>query len=325
MKKYLKDLEAELKKLKISKEEIAEILEDHKEMISEATAEGLSDDEIALKFGDPEKIAKELYEDAFSEKTSTKAKPVFGTESLKDYELIKSFQTLDTLKAVNISLISEDLIYFPYEGEAIEVYVIGKYREEDYTINFKDGTFNLQKSKRSNSGIFFAKKTPDFGLRVPAVQLEEFKLNLISGDAELEEINADIIKLKTVSGDIEAKNLTSSNTIEVSVVSGDVELQSVVAQGLEMTMVSGDVELRQANFDDSIYVNTVSGDVEANDVKVSEIQFKSVSGDFQGEEVYCNSVSVKSVSGDFEIQNSIHDQKIEVVSKKSLSGEVTIN
>lgn len=325
MKKYLKDLETELKKLKISKEDIAEILEDHKEMLSEATLEGVSDDEIALKFGDPEKLAKELHEDVLSERMSKKAESVLGTGSLKDYELINSFPTLDTLNAVNISLISEDLIYFPYEGESIEVYVIGKYREEDYTINYKDGTFNLQKSKRGSSGIFFSKKSPDFGVRVPSGQLEEFTLNLISGDAELDEINADTIRLKTVSGDIEATNLTSSSNIEVSVVSGDVELQSVVAKGFEMTMVSGDLELRQANFDDAIYVNTVSGDVECNDVKVSEIQFKTVSGDFEGEEVYCNTVSLKSVSGDFEIHNSNHNQEIEVVSKKSLSGTVTIN
>ena len=285
MKKYLKDLEAELKKLKISKEDIAEILEDHKEMLNEATAEGVSDDEIALKFGDPEKLAKELYKDVLAEKMTKKIEPVFGTENLKDYELINSFPTIEDLKSVNISLISEDLIYFPHEGESIEVYVIGKYREEDYTINFKEGTFNLLKSKRGSSGIFFSKKTPDFGVRVPTGQLEQFKLNLISGDAELDEINANTMKLKTVSGDIEATNLTSSNNIEVSVVSGDVELQSVVAQGLEMTMVSGDLELRQANFDESIYVNTVSGDVECKDVKVSEIQFKTVSGDFEGEEV----------------------------------------
>ena len=325
MKKYLKDLEAELKKMKISDEEIAEILEDHKEMLREAKAEGISDDEIALKFGDPEKLAKELYEDVLSDKVTKKVEPIFGTENLEDYELINSFPTLDALKVVNISLISEDLIYFPYEGESIEVYVNGKYSEEDYTINFKDGTFNLLKSKGMKISIFSSRKTPDFGVRVPAAQLEEFKLNLVSGDVELEEVNADVMNLKTVSGDIEAANLTSANNIVVSVVSGEVELQGVVAKGLEMTMVSGDLEISQANFDESIDVKTVSGDVEAKDIKASDINFRTVSGDFDGEEVYCNTVSVKSVSGDFSIENSIHEKEIQVLKKKSLSGDVTIN
>lgn len=324
MKKYLKDLEAELKKLKISDEEIAEILEDHKEMLREAKDEGISDEEITLKFGDPKKLAKELYEDVLSDKVSKKVEPAFGTENLEGYQLINSFPTSDTLKAVNVSLISEDLIYFPYEGESIEVYSKGNYKEEDYTINFSNGTFNLIKKKKVGGGIFFSKKTPDFGVRIPSIQLEEFKLNLISGDAELEEINANTIQFKTVSGDIEAKNLTSENTIVISVVSGDADLQGVVAKGLEMSMVSGDLELSQANFDESIEINTVSGDVEAKDVKVNEIEFKTVSGDFDGEEVYCDSVSLKSISGDFTINNSIHDKKIEVVHKKSLSGSVTI-
>jgi len=225
---------------------------------------------------------------------------------------------------MNNLLISEDLVYFPYEGESIEVYAKGNYKEEDYTINFKNGTLNLLKSKGVKVSIFSSRKTPDFGVRVPAGQLEEFKLNLVSGDAELEEVNADSMFFKTVSGDIEAVNLTSANTIEISVVSGDAELQGVVAKGLEMTMVSGDLELRQANFDESIYVNTVSGDVEAKDVKASDIQFKTVSGDFDGEEVYCDTVSLKSVSGDFDIKNSIHDKEIQIVKKRSLSGNVTI-
>jgi len=325
MKKYLKSLEAELKKLKMSEAEIAEILEDHAEMLSEAKEEGISDDEIILKFGDPEKLAKELYEDVLSDKTTRKVESAFKSEKLIDYELINSFPTLESLQAVNISLISEDLVYFPYEGETIEVYVKGNYREEDYTISYIDGTFSLIKSKVRGIGIFTSRRTPDFGVRVPAIQLESFKLNLISGDAELEEINSATMNLKTVSGDIEAKNLVSSSSIVISVVSGDIELQGITAKGLEVTMVSGDLEMKQANFDDSIYVNTVSGDVEARDLKTSEIELKSVSGDFEGKEVYCKTVTLKSVSGDFEINNSLHDEKIEVVSKRSVSGKVTIN
>lgn len=325
MKKYLKSLEAELKKLNISDEEIAEILEDHEEMLNEAKAEGVTDDEINLKFGDPEKLAKALYEDVLSEKVTKKVEAVFGTESLKDYRLINSFPTLDELKVVNISLTSEDLIYFPYEGEAVEVYVNGKFTEEDYKINYKEGTFNLQRAKRIVAFTLFGKKTPDFGVRVPFSQLDEFKLNLVSGDGELEDIKADTITLKTVSGDIEASNLSSPNDLKISVVSGDVELKGVTAKGLEITMVSGDLELSQASFDEAIFVNTVSGDMEAKDVKVSDIEFHTVSGDFDGKEVYCNTVTLKSVSGDFDITNSNHDHEIKVVSKRSLAGHVTIN
>ena len=324
MKKYLKDLEAELKKLNISDEEIAEILEDHKEMLNEAVAEGITDEEIALKFGDPEKLAKALYQDVIEEKITKKAEAVFGTENLEGYELINSFQCLDELKTVNISLVSEDIIYFPYEGESIEVYTRGKYNEEDYTINFKDGKFNLLKSKGKVTLTIFRKKTPDFGVRVPESQLDEFKLSLVSGDGELEGISSKLVELKTVSGDLKLTNLSTSSNLVVSVVSGDVKLNGVTANGLEVSMVSGDLELNSANFDEKMHIGAVSGDTDANDVKVTEIEFHTVSGDFKGNEVYCNTVTFKSVSGDMRIENSNKDHEIEVVSKKSLSGKVTI-
>jgi len=46
-------LEKELKKLKISSSEIAEILRDHTEIIESALSEGVSEEELSLKFGNP--------------------------------------------------------------------------------------------------------------------------------------------------------------------------------------------------------------------------------------------------------------------------------
>ncbi len=64
MKKFLKDLEKELKKLHMNNKDIAEIMADHKEMLEQALYDGLTDEEIEIKFGDPEKLAKELNGDS---------------------------------------------------------------------------------------------------------------------------------------------------------------------------------------------------------------------------------------------------------------------
>jgi hypothetical protein len=324
MKKYLKDLETELKKLNVSDEEIAEILADHKEMLEEAQSEGVTDEEMISKFGDPKNIARDLYEDVLDEDLSQKEEPVFGTESLQGYELMKSIQVLEGLNAVNINLVSEDIIFFPYEGETIEVYVRGKFNEEEYTINFKDGIFNLIKSKGKVSFNIFGKKTPDFGVRFPQCHLENFKLSLVSGDGNIEDINADGVTFKTVSGDLKVSNITSTTKVEVSVVSGDVKLNSLSSAKLEMSSVSGDVSLKKVKLEEQAFMSTVSGDINADTVKVPEIEFRTVSGDFNGKEVYCDVVSLKSLSGDFTIENSNKDHKIEVTSKSSLSGKVTI-
>lgn len=325
MKKYLKDLEAELKKLKVSDEEIAEILADHKEMLEEAQNEGITDDEMVSKFGDPKNIARELYEDVLDDDLSQKAEPVFGTESLQGYELVNSIHVLEGLNKVNINLVSEDVIYFPYEGEAIEVYVRGKFNEEDYTINFKNGVFNLNKTKGKVSFNIFGKKTPDFGVKIPQCHLENFKLSLISGDGDIEGIDADAVAFKTVSGDLKVSNIMATTKVEVSVVSGNVKFNSLTSGTLEISTVSGDVLLKKAKLDEHAFMSSVSGDINANTVKVPKVEFRTVSGDFEGKEVYCDEVTLKSLSGDFTIENSNKEHEIEITSKSSLSGKVTIN
>ena len=228
------------------------------------------------------------------------------------------------LSKVNISLVSEDVIYFPYEGESIEVYVRGKFNEEEYKINFKDGEYKLIKSKGIVSFNIFGKKTPDFGVRIPQCHLENFKLSLVSGEGDIAEIDADVVTLKTVSGDLKVSNITSTTKVEVSVVSGDVKFNNLSSGKLEISTVSGDVSLNKVKLDEGSFMSSVSGDINANSVKVPEIEFRTVSGDFNGQEVYCDTVVLKSLSGDFTIENSNKDHKIEVTSKSSLSGKVTI-
>jgi uncharacterized membrane protein len=66
MKKFLKDLETELRKNNLSENEIKEIMADHEEMIQSAKSEGLTDEELEAKFGSPKNVAEELSQ--FTEK-----------------------------------------------------------------------------------------------------------------------------------------------------------------------------------------------------------------------------------------------------------------
>ena len=109
MKKYLENLEKELKKLKINNQEIAEILADHKEMIEAAKSDGVSDEELVEKFGNPNKVAKELSEDNIN---NSKNRTEFSEIALKGYKLLKSFPAANGLKTVTIELLSEDVIFF---------------------------------------------------------------------------------------------------------------------------------------------------------------------------------------------------------------------
>lgn len=326
MKKYLENLEAELKKLKISNEDIAEILADHKEMIEAAYEDGVSDEDLLEKFGNPDQVAKELYGDSFNDGKNFESKPLIQEGDLKGYALIKAFPVLDGVNQVSISLVSEDVKYFPHDSSSLEVYAKHLKDEEDYNINYVDGQFTLEKRKMKKFRIGLSMgKSVKFIVKVPFEQFyDSFKVNLVSADLEFMDINAKRFEIKTTSGDVEGQTLETENEVKLTSVSGDIELENVKAKNMEISLVSGDLEMKNVVLSEDIKVNTVSGDVEVEHFKAINVDFRTVSGDFEGLEAYVDSVSFKSVSGDFEIANKIKEHEIDVKYNKSLSGKVTI-
>lgn len=327
MKNYLKNLEKELKKLKISDKEIQEIINDHLEMLEEAKQDGVSDEELEQKFGTPDSVASQIFKDNFESKFNEDVDSVVGTEELKDYELFKAFPVNQDLSKFSVSLISEDFMFLPYDGASIEVFALKLKKPENYEISLENNEFVLKRlsSKGFKLNVFGSESTPDFGIRVPMeLNIEEFVLKTISGDSVLDKVNATSINVKTTSGDLEASNLSAVKGIRLTAVSGDFEVSGLKCETLDLSVVSGDLELEQATIQKGFEINTVSGDVECKTLTCEHLGLRTVSGDFEGEEVYPESISIKSVSGDIEISNTNHDKEIVVTSKKTLSGDVVI-
>ena len=327
MKNYLKDLEKELKKLNISDKEIKEIVNDHLEMLEEAKADGVSDEELNQKFGTPETIAKQIYADNFASKFESEVDPVSKPEQLKDYELFKAFPVTSDVKEFKVQLVSEDLVYIPYEGDSIQVFAKKLKNPEDYQASFVDGEFLLKRvgGKGFMSNVFGSNSSADFGLMVPmGLEYDLFQYINVSGDALVDKIVAKNIDFKTTSGDVEGSNLHAEVELKLTAVSGDFEVGGAQAKSLDISLVSGDLELSQAAINGDVTINTVSGDVEFRDVTCEHIKFRTVSGDFEGFEVYPDSVELKSVSGDFEIENKTQEKEIVITARKSVSGDVKI-
>lgn len=320
MKKFLEDLEQELKKLKVNKAEIAEILADHKEMIEEAKKEGLSEEELEVKFGDPKKVAGELFRDSLRE---TYQDDVIQDGELEGYSLFKSFEAIDGVTEVDIKLVSEDLVYLPNDTNTIEVYVKRMKHEEDYQVEYNEGVFTLHRVSQKSIRLFGNNNSPDFAVRVPKSELKRFNLSVVSGDFEVNQVTCVDFLVKSTSGDGELSRISVTEDLKINTVSGDLEIENATANNLEITTVSGDVEFKNVGVANEIHGNSVSGDVEAENVTGEFLNFRTVSGDFEGKEVYVKKVQVKSVSGDFDIKNSTHDQEI-AINKKTVSGDVTI-
>lgn len=325
MNKFLKDLENELKKMKIKTDEIKEILADHKEMIEQALADGLTDEEITLKFGEPRNLAKELKSGGDTQNVDTDeyAKQM-GSGDTKGYELHKTLVVSDEIDDVKVSVVSADIKYYPHEGENIEVYFKDVKHPEDYSIGLESKHFFLKRTS-SRKFISFGKKSASIIVKVPkGLAYKEFQLSTVSGDGEISGIQASDVKIKSTSGDFELKGFKTENFI-ISTVSGDVELEDFTAAEAHFTAVSGDFEVAVGQISGEIKLNTVSGDFDFENVEGDYLDLNTVSGDFEGNEVYLNRVDLKSISGDIEINNSDKDRVIEVGRKKTLSGDIKIN
>ena len=316
MKTFLDDLKKELKKRHFSKEDIEEILADHAEMIETAKNEGLSEDELASKFGDPAQLADDLL--------ATKPIEVHkGGVQVEGYQLINTFPVLDLTFDVNVQLVNEDLKYVIHDLDQIEVHCKNVNNMDDYTVSFDGNEFLLK--RESKVGLFGTRNSSQkFFVKVPKnVQCKRFSIKLVSGDAKVEGIQTDMLEVHSTSGDAKISNFTAKEA-KFHTVSGDLECTQGSLESLNLSMVSGDCKLHSTVISGPLDCNTVSGDLKAEQSEAGDFTFKTVSGDCKGEEFYPKTVSFRSVSGDVKIKNSDKSREIQVLKSKALSGKVKI-
>lgn len=321
MKKYLSALEKELKKLKMSYEEVDEILSDHKEMIETALNEGLTEEDLHQKFGKPEELARQLFEDSMNEGIPVNVGGTFDPNKLEGYALFKSFNVLGEAYDVSIGLISEDVRMYTHDQDTIEVYHKGD--TANFDLSFEQNVFSFKAKKKV--GFFNFKKSTKFVVVLPTTAAcKEFHFSITSGDAELEGIVSKESKINTVSGDIVLRDYISGDT-KFNTISGDFEIFGVQTDDLFCKAISGDYEVESGKVNGSLMLKTISGDFELKQVVAGATTFNSVSGDLDGSDFYPTEITVKTVSGDVEISNSDSTKAISLVSKKSASGDVKIN
>jgi len=329
MNKFLKDLEKELKKLKVNDKDIKEILEDHKEMIEAAKNDGLDEGQIEEKFGKPETLAKDLHDD--SQKSEGKTDYNFSDvgscvkADTSEFNLVKTFPLISEEFSVTVGLISDDFGLTTYDGESIQVYEKKVKDIEDYTISFDNNELLIKKDKKKIKIFNFSNDSAEFLVLVPkGIEISKFDFKTISGDGNLNGISTKNFTVKSTSGDLELTNVDGKD-MKFSTVSGDIEILRLKGDQFEVSLVSGDLEVKQAVVKGNMSFHSVSGDVELFEVECEEADFRTVSGDLEGKEFYPSQVSLKSVSGDIDITNRNVLKDINVISKKTVSGDINIS
>lgn len=324
MKTFLNDLRNELIHNKVNMEEIEDIINDHREMIEEAIKQGLTEEQIPLRFGDPKILAKELANNQKDAEGMIEKEKV-DQEDTDSMTLWKEFTPdRETLK-INIKTISEDYVIQASPDDKIRVYYDGHGNIAHYELSYKHGELIFEAPKYKGT-LLFMRKSEDVNLifEIPAtLHLVDCKLTNISGDLLIKNIETDNCQINTTSGDItiQSSNLGQSKW---NTVSGDFTIKSVNIKDLSSSQVSGDLDMEHAGLMGDVHMNTVSGDLNFKDVKAKTVEFSSVSGDIEGNEFYPEVVRFKSVNGDLSINNkektNIHLEKV-----STLSGSVDIN
>lgn len=316
MKTFLNDLKNELIKNKVDMEEIAEIIHDHEEMISQAMAEGLTEEEIPARFGDPKILAREL-----AEQSRKHADPI----EKNGYTLYKSFTTDDQSLRVFIQMVSEDVIVQPSDDDQIHIYYQGKGKVDRYIITYQNGALKLEAPK--TIGLLFMRSSSDdldFLIEIPKhLSIEEIKQHSVSSDMQYLNLDAQSLIINTTSGDLFVQT-SQLRHIKVNTVSGDLAFEDVKIGDFEASQVSGDLKIERAKIDGNIHSSTVSGDIEINDTEANDVEFSAVSGDVNGSEFYPKTIKFKSVSGDMNLKNK-ESREIKVIKNSSLSGSINIH
>jgi len=318
MKKYLEDLRQELVKRRLTNEEIEEIIADHEEMIRTAIEEGLSEDELKQKFGQPQQVAEEL---AGDEDT---VEPI-NQQDTDQLQLWKTYSVEKENIKVNVSLVSEDITYQLSDGQDIKVYYQGKGKVEKYEISYEKNEFRFSAPKRVGFHFSF-NQTNDlrFLVELPKRALiDEFKHVTVSSDTEIKNLTINQLVVNTTSGDLKVTN-NQIKYIKLNSVSGDCSFSNSKIDEINLSQVSGDSELKDVTMSGDFKVNTVSGDIDLLNVTCNHFEVRSVSGDMDGKEFYPQKVTLKSVSGDIDIKNK-ESRFIEIVKKSTVSGDINIS
>ena len=315
MKKFLEDLKIELTKQHLCEKDIEEIIADHEEMIENAIAEGLNEEEMLKRFGNPQALAEELA--SFSSKS-------FEPSAIPDdYKFWKSIPLFENKLSIKVSLVYEDIKIYPSSNEDIRVYYKGSADISKYKITCDKNLFIIEAPKYK--GFLFTKASHDnldLIIELPTnILIESLLLNVVSSDVTLQNMDCQSTTLSTTSGDISLTNCKLGET-KWNTVSGDIDAIDTKIKNLISSQVTGDIDLKKVYIASDLKLNTVSGDVHLEDVISNESYFHSVSGDLIGNEFYPSSIIFKSVSGDVTIHNK-NNTTINVT-KSSVSGDINI-
>ncbi|MBU3144522.1 DUF4097 family beta strand repeat-containing protein [Clostridium sp. CF012] len=243
---------------------------------------------------------------------------------------------VDTVSSdVNIILSKEDKIVVHFHGTASEMSrapkletslngdtldISIKYPNQimsiiNFSLNTKLDLYIPEKYKKS-----MEIETVSGEINIDKLEADNFKANTTSGDVNINSLLADITDFSSVSGGIDIKVL-SSKTNGFETTSGDIKVEAITGD-IKANSVSGSITALYSEFNNEVAAETVSGDVELSLPQASEfkVDFSSTSGELDNDFplVVIGKVEKRDIKGT--VGNGQKSIRIETI-----SGDAAIN
>ena len=216
--------------------------------------------------------------------------------------------------------ISTDIKIIPASSSEIVVHLYGEVTQDILEEEFaRESGSRLTVSVRPRPSININTRIRlNLDIYVPVDQLGSLRIDTVSGDTNITELNVEDFSFKAVSGSLRAKSLFADN-IGLQTVSGKIDLANATGN-LTAKTVSGDVSATFERFTNNVTINTTSGDTKLTlpEDAQFEIRLDTVSGKINSEfPITMNSLNNRNVEG--KVGNG--SNKIQV---KSVSGGVRL-
>ncbi len=158
--------------------------------------------------------------------------------------------------------------------------------QKDLSVDIEEGdvtfTSNNDSSKLRNIDLHLI--TGDF-INEGYLNLQEFRIDGITGDVRLGEIDANTVDIKTITGDIKADRMKAVANIQLT--TGDISLKKVLFMGnSKMSTVTGDISIDLVEGNNCTFESkTTVGDIRIDNNRVGEgtnqVTLKTTTGDIK--------------------------------------------
>ena len=238
------------------------------------------------------------------------------------YETVGTYSVgPDSIDSISIVWVSGEVSVNLYEGNEIQFTESARRElrdDEHLRYNASGGALIIEFSENNFTLRNMASKKLEVYIpRALSGNLAGFDIDATSADVVVEDISAEIYKVKTVSGNARISN-PASRTLDVGTTSGEITVSSADAGDIKLHSVSGSVRLSEAD-SETLEARTSSGTIIVSSVNAGGLKLHSISGSVRVSDADARTLDCDTTSGDVDLSGSFAGATL-----KSTSGRLSI-